>query len=122
MDASVTIRFEKPLADASPAAEYPVFARNWDALDEAANEMYIYSPFDFVSETPDEYAQIMKDVKEVEKELQEFDINEIKDNPEFKKMMQDLGQDPNVQELMSALEKAQSPEELLGQAFPDASP
>jgi hypothetical protein len=122
MDASVTIRFEKPLAGASPAPEFPALAANWDALDAAARELRLYSPFDFVSETPEEYSKIMKEVKAVEQELQSFDINEIKDNPEFKKMLQDLGDDPAVQELMSTLQQAQTPEELLGQAFPDESP
>jgi hypothetical protein len=122
MEASVTIRFDKPLPDGHPAADYPAFAANWGLFDEVARELETFSPFDFVSETPEEYAQIMKDVKAVEQDLQAFDIQEIKANPEFKKMMQDLGDDPTIQGLMNALEKAQSPEEMLGQAFPAESP
>src|SRR5262245_43386995 len=122
MAASVMIRLEKPVAGVDAEQAYTAFARNWDAINDAAQDLGLLSPFDFVSETPEEYAEMMKDVKEVEKELQSFDIDDIKNNSEFKDLMQQLGDDPSVQKLIASLQGAQSPEEILGQAFPEQSP
>jgi len=122
MAASVMIRLEKPVPGVDAQQAYTAFARNWDAINDAAQDLGLLSPFDFVSETPEEYAEMMKDVKEVEKELQSFDIDDIKNNPEFTDLMQQLGDDPNVQKLIASLQGAQTPEEILVQAFPDQSP
>jgi hypothetical protein len=122
MAATVVIRLEKPVPGVEGEQAYAAFARNWDAINDAAQDLGLLSPFDFVSETPEEYAEMMKDVKEVEKELQSFDIDDIKNNSEFKDLMQQLGDDPSVQKLLESLQGAQSPEQILGQAFPEQSP
>lgn len=119
MAEAITLRLERSIPGVDLSGVYAAFGKNWDAIEEAAQEVGTLSPFDFVSETPEEYTAMMKDVKDVEKELGNFDINEIKENPEFKQILADLGNDPNV---IKMLQEAKSPDELLGQVFPDESP
>jgi hypothetical protein len=108
---AITIRLQRSIPGIDLNREYTSFALNWDRIEQAAEELDIFSPMDFVSQSADQFDELMEGGEDKSGALQKF-LQLLKDYPD----------EPGMQKLKASLEAAENPQELFREMICEEAP